>query len=79
MIDGCGPTFNAHIDQELLDLIFTALTHTNRFVRETGYYVCSSLVGCNYAEGKNQTNKQICYWFITLLIALQICFSCLKI
>lgn len=51
MIDGCGPMFNAFIDQDMLDLIFTALTHTNRFVRETGYYVCSSLVSCNTTQG----------------------------
>ena len=47
MIDGCGVNFNDKIDQELLDLIFTALDHTNRFVRETGYQVCGALVSCN--------------------------------
>ncbi|KAF6022738.1 hypothetical protein EB796_018946 [Bugula neritina] len=47
VIDGCGVHFNKQINQELLDLIFTALTHTNRFVRETGYQVCGSLVSCN--------------------------------
>ena len=46
VIQGCGHEFNDYVDQELLDLIFRALTHTNRFVRETGYYVCSSLVSC---------------------------------
>ena len=46
VINGCGHEFNDYVDQELLDLIFRALTHTNRFVRETGYYVCSSLVSC---------------------------------
>ncbi|XP_064602415.1 uncharacterized protein LOC135468221 [Liolophura sinensis] len=46
MIDGCGHLFNPHVDQDLLDLIFQALNHTNRFVRETGYYVCASLVSC---------------------------------
>ena len=51
MIDGCGPRYNAYIDQNLLDLIFITLVHTNRFVRETGYYVCASLVSCNYTEG----------------------------
>lgn len=46
MIDGCGHLFNPHVDQDLLDLIFQALNNTNRFVRETGYYVCASLVAC---------------------------------
>lgn len=44
MVDNCGHLFNECVDQELLKLIFQALDHTNRFVRETGYYVCSSLV-----------------------------------
>ncbi len=47
VIQGCGPSFNLYIDQELLDLIFYSLNHTNRFVRETGYYVCGALVSCN--------------------------------
>jgi len=50
MIDGCGSAFNPFITQDLLDLIFTALNHTNRFVRETGYYVCASLVTCNTSD-----------------------------
>ena len=50
MIEGCSYGFNEFVDQELLDLIFSALDHTNRFVRETGYYVCSSLVGCGVKE-----------------------------
>ncbi|XP_031559428.1 uncharacterized protein LOC116295668 [Actinia tenebrosa] len=44
LIEGCGEAFNEHISQTLLDLIFQALSHTNRFVRETGYQVCGSLV-----------------------------------
>ncbi|KAJ8309492.1 hypothetical protein KUTeg_014366 [Tegillarca granosa] len=44
VVEGCGHLFNQYVDQELLDLIFIALLHTNRFVRETGYYVCSTLV-----------------------------------
>lgn len=44
VVDNCGHLFNDCVDQDLLNLIFQALDHTNRFVRETGYYVCSSLV-----------------------------------
>nr|KAG5714484.1 hypothetical protein BaRGS_006930 [Batillaria attramentaria] len=51
VIGGCGYAFNQFVDQELLDLIFSTLTHTNRFVRETGFYVCSSLVGCGAKDG----------------------------
>ncbi|KAK3597150.1 hypothetical protein CHS0354_038078 [Potamilus streckersoni] len=50
VIEGCGHLFNSFVDQELLDLIFRALTHTNRFVRETGYYVCSVLVTCGVIQ-----------------------------
>ncbi|CAI9744392.1 XP_029652912.1uncharacterized protein LOC115226077 [Octopus vulgaris] len=46
VIVGCGTLFNSQIDQELLDLIFLSLKHTNRFVRETGFYVCSAIVNC---------------------------------
>lgn len=45
VIKGCGKGFNENVTQNLLDLIFQALNHTNRFVRETGYQLCASLVG----------------------------------
>ncbi|KAK2561519.1 hypothetical protein P5673_015491 [Acropora cervicornis] len=41
MIQQAGNTWR----RNLLDLIFQALNHTNRFVRETGYQLCASLVG----------------------------------
>ena len=44
VIEGCQEFFLQFLNQELLDLIFETLKHTNRFVRETGYYVCSALV-----------------------------------
>jgi len=52
MIDNCGPAFSQYIDQDLLDLVFQSLRHTNRFVRETGYYVCASIVACGLTDGK---------------------------
>ena len=51
VIEGCGKAFNAHITQNLLDLIFQALNHTNRFVRETGYQLCASLVRLGRQQG----------------------------
>ncbi|XP_068210561.1 uncharacterized protein [Palaemon carinicauda] len=50
MIYGSGCKFLPYIDQDLLDLIFTTLTHTNRFVRETGFNVCAALVSCGSSE-----------------------------
>ena len=51
VIEGCGKAFNVHITQNLLDLIFQALNHTNRFVRETGYQLCGSLVRLGRQQG----------------------------
>ena len=44
MVIGCGAEFLYHVDQQILDLIRSALEHNNRFVRETGFDVCGSLV-----------------------------------
>ncbi|KAG8191252.1 hypothetical protein JTE90_003264 [Oedothorax gibbosus] len=46
MVDGCGENFKPHITNDFLELLFRTLSHTNRFVRETGYYVLGSLVSC---------------------------------
>jgi len=43
IIEGCEEHFLRFVNMTLLDLIFETLKHTNRFVRETGYYLCSSL------------------------------------
>ncbi|XP_071507896.1 uncharacterized protein [Diadema antillarum] len=59
VIEGCGSQFLPFIDQELLDLIFQTLTHTNRFVRETGFYVCSSLVSCSTSLEDGVENMEL--------------------
>ena len=46
MVIGCGMAFQPYMTRQLLDCIFAALTHANRFIREAGFYVCSSLVSC---------------------------------
>lgn len=43
MIEGCGKGFILFVDEELLTLIYKTLMHPNRFVRETGFYLISSL------------------------------------
>uniref|UniRef100_UPI00358EA03A uncharacterized protein isoform X1 n=1 Tax=Myxine glutinosa TaxID=7769 RepID=UPI00358EA03A len=53
MIVGLGVKFNPMITQDMLDLLFAVLGHTNRFVRETGCYVCSSLVSCGCIHGED--------------------------
>ncbi|XP_076321586.1 uncharacterized protein LOC143231011 [Tachypleus tridentatus] len=57
VVDGCGTEFWPSITQELLDLLFQALKHTNRFVRETGYYVLGSLVACGSLQTGSCTEK----------------------
>jgi len=44
MIEGCGKAFASEFDETLFELLTTTLDHTNRFVRETGYYVCATLI-----------------------------------
>ena len=44
MINGCAEHFRDFIDQNLLDLIFDSLRHQNRFVRETGYQTCATII-----------------------------------
>ena len=43
IITGCGKCFLKYMNLEVLYLIFETLKHENRFVRETGYYLCASL------------------------------------
>lgn len=70
VIFGCGNKFNDFVDQELLDLIFETLTHTNRFVRETGFYVCGALVTCGAKEGSK--HLFICnFFFLVSLVYLK--------
>jgi hypothetical protein len=45
VIKGCGASFVPYITQDLISTIFNSLGHTNRFVRETSYYLCCELAG----------------------------------
>ena len=65
VIEGCGRFFLPHVTQDLLDLVFQSLTHTNRFVRETGYHVCASLVNCSTMEGGNLFSIYLLFLFST--------------
>ncbi|XP_071164390.1 uncharacterized protein [Mytilus edulis] len=57
VVHSCGHLFNKYVDQELLDLIFMALLHTNRFVRETGFYVCAAIVSIGVTGDGKSTLK----------------------
>lgn len=44
VVEKCGSGFEPHLTSELLELVFTSLSHTNRFVRETGYKVIAAII-----------------------------------
>jgi hypothetical protein len=50
-VDGCGTDFDTFIDNDFLQLIFSTLSHTNRFVRESAYQLLTSLVKGNASNG----------------------------
>jgi hypothetical protein len=43
-IEGCGPAFETHFDETLLDLVSQAVGYPSRFVREAAFYILNSLV-----------------------------------
>ncbi|PNH01665.1 hypothetical protein TSOC_012431 [Tetrabaena socialis] len=49
LVEGCGPAVAPHLDEPLRAVLYKALHHPNRFVRETGHLtmcaVCEALVG----------------------------------
>ena len=51
IINGCGVAFGPHVTPELLDVLFRALLHQNRFVRETCYHIMAALCAlCAHAQ-----------------------------
>ncbi len=44
---GCGANFGQYVTPDLLELIFSCLEHTNRFVREMGYKTLGAIVKCS--------------------------------
>lgn len=49
IIEGCGDDFQQCVTGGLRDLVYRALLHPNRFVRETGYHIVASL--CRVCAG----------------------------
>lgn len=46
MVEGCGSSFTPCVDRPLIEMLLRTLRHVNRFVRETGFYLLSSLISC---------------------------------
>ena len=44
VVEKCGSAFESHLTSDLMQLVFTCLSHTNRFVRETGYRVIAAII-----------------------------------
>lgn len=59
IITNTGAEFDGCIDSELLNLVFASLSHTNRFVRETGYMVCGALVSIHPLNEQSENKGQI--------------------
>jgi len=45
-VEGCGTRFHPHVTKDLVELLFKTLSHTNRFVRETSFYVLAAIICC---------------------------------
>lgn len=43
LMEGCGESFDEHVTSQLWQMLLKALSHTNRFVRETGFLCVSTL------------------------------------
>lgn len=51
IIEGTGNDFVPHLTHNLLKIIFQCLHHTNRFVREGGYFTVTALCTlCNRSD-----------------------------
>ena len=51
VIEGCGPSFTPHVTPELRGLVYTALVHKNRFVREAALYIVAAMADALDDEG----------------------------
>ena len=58
VVERCGSAFEPHLTSDLLQLVFTCLSHTNRFVRETGYRVIAAFISI---PGGYCTALCVCY------------------
>ncbi|XP_064483723.1 uncharacterized protein LOC135396603 [Ornithodoros turicata] len=43
---GCSSRFSPYIDKPFIDLLMPVLVHINRFVREAGFCLLSTVIGC---------------------------------
>eukprot|EP00730_Choanoeca_flexa_P013976 TRINITY_DN5932_c0_g1_i1.p1 TRINITY_DN5932_c0_g1~~TRINITY_DN5932_c0_g1_i1.p1 ORF type:complete len:673 (+),score=171.76 TRINITY_DN5932_c0_g1_i1:2-2020(+) len=68
----CGAKFGPQLDKGLIDLVFKAIKHTNRFVRETGYYVCNEFVGVAQEDVADQLDLGLPYADFRVLMADQL-------
>ena len=59
LVNGCGEKFHHYVDQNLLDLIFTSLDHPNRFVRETGYQTCATIIEVSSTNAILETENPV--------------------
>ena len=51
IMEACGQSFQPHLTPELRALLYKAIRHPNRFVRETSYHVLATV--CTLSAGPN--------------------------
>ena len=56
MLDSPVSRGNRNTDTEVLDLVITCLTHGNRFVRDSGYKTCASLLRSSSDQAGGENN-----------------------
>ncbi|GLI70399.1 hypothetical protein VaNZ11_015182 [Volvox africanus] len=63
LVEGCGPDIGPLLDEPLRELLYKALHHPNRFVRETGHLtmctVCAALRGPRLAAIAGQVAERL--------------------
>jgi len=59
IVEGCGGAFQAEATPQLRGLIFRALLHPNRFVRETAYHITAALCALATAPQLDDFSKDV--------------------
>ena len=69
MVEKCGREFEPHLTSDLVQLVFTCLSHTNRFVRETGYRVIAAIIPI--------PGQCVCVWGVR--VCVHVCVFCVSV
>ena len=65
VVEKCGKAFEPYLTSDLVQLVFTCLSHTNRFVRETGYRVIAAIITI--------PGQCVCVWGVCVCVCVFVC------